>query len=341
MILYFLIFFLLAFFTLFKSEKNESWIFVITGILLFLLAAFRNSELDRDYLGYIEYYNAVINNSFSRIEPSFILISKMIDKLFDNNLLLFIIYAFLGVSLKFYAISKLTNLRLLSSLIYFSSFFLLFEMTQIRVGVATGLLLLSIVPIKERKLGLFLIIASLAFFFHYSAIVIFPLYFLKGDIINLKFYVILIPIAYLIYYLEVNLFFMTKIITIPLIQIKMDSYYYKASINNNINILNFVQLSRIVLAYLFLWKWQLITETNAFGIILIKIYVIALFIFVAFANVPTISSRVSEFLLIVEIILIPFLYIILKPKYLSHSVVIGIGLAFLSFSMFYTKLFTF
>jgi hypothetical protein len=341
LLLYFFIFILLALFSLYKNEQTKKVFFICSGLLLFLIAAFRSSGIDRDYFGYINYYNDVLHSSFSRVEPTFILITNIVNKIFSNNLYLFVIYALLGVFLKFYAINTLTSFRLLSVLVYFSGFFLLFEMTQIRAGVAAGLLLLCIQPIKERRLGLFLFLASLASLFHYSALVIFPLYFLKGNKLNALIYLLLIPFAYILYYSKFNLLVLPRVIPIPLIQIKLTTYLYKASLDSTINLFNFILISRCLLAYLFLWKWKLISETNTYSIILTKIYVIAIFIFVAFASIPAISSRISELLMIVEIILIPHLYIIMKPRYLSVSVVIGIAFAFLSFSLLYTKLLKF
>lgn len=341
MYIFFLIFFLLVFFSLIKNEKIELVLFVASGILLFFLAAFRKSGIDRDYYGYIEYFNDVLTRSFSIIEPSFILITNVINRLNGNYLHLFIIYALLGVFLKLYAINKLTHFRLLSVLIYFSSFFLLFEMTQIRAGVAAGLLLLCIIPIKERKLIQFLFLASLAFFFHYSAIVIFPLYFLNGNSLNRNIYIILIPISYLIYFLKFDVFFFTNYIPISLIQSKIESYKHYASLNNTINVFNFVHMSRCLLAYLFLWKWKFLAEANVYSVILIKIYIIALFIYVTFAQVPAISSRINELLIVVEIILMPLLTVVFKPIYISILFVFGIGLLFLSFTLFYTKLLNF
>jgi hypothetical protein len=128
---------------------------------------------------------------------------------------------------------------------------------------------------------------------------------------------LLIPFAYILYYSKFNILLLAREIPIPLVQIKLSTYLYWASLNKTINLFNYVHLSRCLLAFLFLWKWRLIAETNPYSIILTKIYVIAIFIFVAFANIPAISSRISELLMIVEIILIPYLIIILKPKYFS------------------------
>lgn len=341
MVFYFLIFFQIALFNLFK-KKQIKFAFIYCGILLFFIAAFRSSTVDQDYRGYIEYYENVLNQSFLGVEPTFIFIAYIVDTLLNNILYLFMIYAFLGVFLKFYAISQLTPFWIFSALIYFSHYFLLHEMTQIRLGVASGLLLLSIKPIEERKFGRFMILTLLAVSFHFSAIACFLLYLLKGHKFNTILYLMLIPFAYLIYFSNFDFTSLTDSLTIPiyLMQIKYDSYTYYATVDKTINLFNYVHLSRCLLACLLLWKWKLLAEKNSYSIIILKIYFLAIFIFIAFANTPAISSRISELMMVVEIILIPFLIYIFKQKNLATVMVMGIGFVFLSFALFYTKLLT-
>lgn len=337
--LYFLIFFLLVFSVLLENDKTRLFLYIGTGITLFLIAAFRDSEAFKDYTGYIEYYDSVLNTSFSNVEPSFILITHIVDNLFADHFYLFVIYAFLGIFLKFYAINKLTKLRLLSVLIYFSGYFFLFEMTQIRAGIAGALLLLCIKPIKEKKAAKFFLFATLAFFFHYSAIIIFPLYFLDPNKLNQRIYFALIPLAYILYFLKLDFLSFMDSVPIDLIRIKYMSYHSYANEDNKINLFNFLFLSRCLLAFLFLWKWKLLAEKNDYSSIMIKIYVIGLFIFITFAGIPGISSRTSELLTIVEIVLIPLVIYLFKEKYLALMMVVAIGFIFLNFYLFYGELF--
>lgn len=334
--LFFIVFIILWFNTNFISKtKLANTFFVLSGVLLFLIAGLRSDDVTLDYGGYIDYYNDVITDSFSRVEPSFILISQLVNYIFDDVLYLFIIYAFLGVSLKYIAINHLSNHKFHSIFIYFSYFFLLLEMTQIRVGVAAGFLLLCIRPIHERKIFQFLIFSLLAFFFHYSALVVLLLYFLKSEDINKKVYFSLIPLGYIIYFFDINLFFLLDFLQIDLIQIKRESY---STYDNDINLFNYVYLSRIILASLLLFNIKLIKEKNDYAILLIKIYFISLFIFSAFASIPGMSSRVSELLLIVEIILIPCLIYVFKNKVVANFVIFIIAFVHLYFSIFITKL---
>jgi hypothetical protein len=338
MLFYLIIFLLLTIFSLFKNEQTKKILFIFSGILLFSIAAFRGSN-DFDYEGYIGLYNkgALINKL--RIEPTFILISIFVKHVFNNVLFLFIIYAFLGVSLKFYAIKKMTAFYMLSVLIYFSNFFIFHEMTQIRVGVASALLLISLKPLLEKNFKAYFIIIIIAFLFHYSALIALPLYFLNGQKINVTLFALIIPVAYLLYFLNIHFAYLIDLIPIPEISFKFQQYRHLAVINNSkANLFNYLQLSRYFLAMIFLWKWQLLQEKNEFSILFIKIYIIAISLLVFLVDIPALGARASELLLPVEIILIPFLIYIIKQKQLGYAIVTSIALLFLYLSLLYSKL---
>lgn len=339
MLFYFFIFIIITLFCLYQNEKAKNIFFIISGLLLFFIAAFRGS-IDRDYQGYVTLFNEAATLNSIRIEPTFLVISFIVKLLFNNVLFLFIIYALLGVCLKFYAIKKLSDFCLLSVLIYFSNFYLLHEMTQIRVGVASALILISIKPLLDRNLKTFLFIITLAFLFHYSAIIALPLYFLNGRKINILLFALVIPVSYLFYFLNLQITFLIDLIPIPEVSTKFHQYKYLSSLHNAYvgNVFNYLQLSRCLLAFLFLWKWDLLQQNNKLSILLLKIYIIAISILVLLSDIPALGARASELLMPVEIILIPFLMYIIKQKQLAIILIIVIGLLFLSLNIFYTSL---
>jgi hypothetical protein len=336
---YFLIFLLIALFSLAKESRLKKILFICTGVLLFLIAAFRGN-IDHDYNGYVILYNKAILLTSLRIEPTFLLISFLIKHLFNNVLFLFIIYALLGVYLKFYAIKNLTEFWFLAVLIYFSNFYILHEMTQIRVGIASAFILLSIRPLLDRNFKSFLFLVTLAILFHYSAILALPLYFLKGSKINVLFFALIIPVVYLLYFLHMHITFLIDLIPIPEVSIKFHQYKYLSTLNNAHagNVFNYLQLSRCCLAFLFLWKWELLQQNNKYSILLLKIYIIAISILVLLSDIPAIGARASELIMPVEILLIPSLMYIIKQKQLATIFVIAIGLLFLSLNVFYSSL---
>ncbi|PHV33377.1 hypothetical protein CSQ94_08900 [Janthinobacterium sp. BJB312] len=334
---YFFLFTLIAVFSFSRNETSRVSFFAL-GILLFLFAAMRGEGVDRDYHGYLEYYDYVLESEFKNVEPTFILIASLADRLFSSSLMIFFVYAFLGVGIKLYAINQITPHRNLALLVYYSMFFMLLEMTQIRVGVAAGFLLLCIRPILKRNLRQFLLFSCLAFAFHYSAIIIFPLYFLTGSSTSLKKYAWLMPVGLIMYYIGIDIFSTLKMLPIDLIRLKIENYTELAYFDPDINFLNFPYVMRCCIAYVLYWHIDTLRRINPYISLLLKIYFLALFIFAAFASVPAISSRTSELLLIVEIVLLPNLVYLIKDRRMAIATIIGICFAYLFFLLFSTNL---
>jgi hypothetical protein len=339
MLIYFLIFLLIALLSLYRNDRTEKIFYVGVSLLLFLMAGFRGN-IDIDYQGYVTLFNKASNLTSIRIEPTFLIISYIAKHLFNNVLFLFLIYALIGVSLNFYAIKKLTDFCLLSVLVYFSNFYLLHEMTQIRVGVASALILLSIKPLLEKKLIPFLIIIAIAFTFHYSAILALPLYFLDGRKINVTLFVLIIPVSYLFYFLNIHLTSLIELIPIPEVSVKFLQYKNLALLNNAYkgNVFNILQLARCLFVYFLLWKWEILQQNNKYSILLIKIYIIAISILVLLSDIPGLGARASELLMPVEILLIPFLIYIFKQKQLATMSIIVIALTFMTVDIYYYSL---
>jgi hypothetical protein len=303
---------------------------------LVLIAGF-SGPISQDYNNYISSYNEVISGRY-RTDISFIVISKIVNLVFKNLFYLFLIYAILGVSLKINAIKKLSQFWFFSILIYFSYSFLLHEMTQIRAGVSSAFVLLSIPSIYEKKLKSFLLYAGAAIIFHYSALVLLPLYFLKGEKIQI-WYFFLIPIGYLLYFIHANIASLIQFINVDIISSKY-AEYKTLSGTHSINIFNALMLSRYVLCAILLWKWKFLREKNPYALILIKFYIISCFIFIALADIPGVAFRLSELLAIVEIILIPFIIYLFKIRLLGKLAVGMIGFFFLCLVLLYQKLVT-
>ena len=116
------------------------------------------------------------------------------------------------------------HLYFLSVLTYFSYFFLLHEMTQIRVGVASGIILLSVPDIYNRNAKAFAFKNILAILFHYSASVFLLFYFVDGKKINAKVYIGLILAAYLLHFAHVRLIDFLTLLPIEAFVSKIETY---------------------------------------------------------------------------------------------------------------------
>lgn len=330
----FLLFSLIAFLPI-GNKKFVEIILYCFGFILVLIAGFRGEGVDKDYINYLDYFK---DSDFHSVEPSFVIISRIIKLFTTNPTLLFVCFAAFGVSLKIKAIKQLSDVWLLCLVIYTSYFFILHEMTQIRAGVASAMLLLCIKPIYDRDWKRFLLFVFIAVLFHYSALIILPFWFLSRK--PRKAWLLLsIPIAYGIYFAHVNLI---ALLPIPGIKEKIEVYQELQDLGNDqwnkINVFNLLFLAKIAIFYFVLWKYDLISTYNKYTAILLKISCVSLASFLIFATMPIMAFRINELCGIVDIILIPSLFYAFKPRWFAKAVVIVIGLSLMSIILFYNKL---
>ena len=318
-------------------DSQSRWLYVAVGVALVLISALRPEGMDRDYSEYISHFNNY--DVVVMLEPTFKAIAWFVHSFLGSNpVFLFAIYAILGVSLKLVAIRELSNVALLSVAIYISQFFILHEMTQIRAGVASALLLLTIKPLYERNWWRFLLLALCATVFHFSGVVLFVLWLISPRH-RLKMYMFFIPTAIALSLMGVDIL---GLIPIPYLSAKIELYQnireYTDSTHNHINLFNSVYLLRLVLCYLLFWAAPTLSKYNRYYTLLLKIYTLSLTALPLFATLPVVAYRVYEMLGVVEIILIPTLVYLIRPKSAAYMTVVGYGFCQLMLSIFYNKL---
>jgi len=308
-----------------RGYDAKNFIFILIWILLIIAAGFRGGWAD--YTNYISRYYRVNANIEVLTEPSFTIIARFAHFIFGDPLAMFVIFAILGVSLKLIAIRQFTDLWFLSLLIYLVHFYVLHETIQMRVGVSCGFMLLSIKPIYDRNFKRFLLFFICAFLFHYTAALMFPIWFFTKKPQKLLF-ALVIPAGIAIYLLGINL--ITSAIPYEPIREKVEIYQLLQGTGrswmDNIKVFNILYIIRIIIFYLLLWKADLLQERNKYFSIMLKIYSVGLFTFPALAIMPVMAYRVSEFFVVVEIILIPMLVYIVKPYRLAIPLILIYGL---------------
>lgn len=323
-----------------RLGKIRWYVYASLGILLIVLTATRPLGMDNDAENYEQYflhYDDPINEML--VEYSFRLASKWLYHLFGDVHSIFLLYAILGISIKFVAIKKLTPLVLLAVVIYMGNYFILHEFTQIRAGVASSIMLFTIKPLGDGRrwhaLGLMLI----AIFFHYSSLLMLPLLFLtnqdmKGQ--QRAIWALLVPAGYAIYMLQISI----TALPIPYIGDKLEIYQElkDKGFFDDINVFNLVFLVHIVIYLYLLYMFDIIKEHNPYFPIMIKMMGLSIFSFVTLSALPVLAFRISEIYGIVEIILFTNIYYTVKPGWLSKCIVMTIGIAMFCINVFYNEL---
>jgi hypothetical protein len=336
MVVYFLIYFLLLFVAIYYYDEPVKLYLIPLGFFLVLFAGLRGEAVSSDYSTYAEYFDLVTHtNTISEltfVEPSFVIFSR----LFFNVRGVIVVYALLSVIIKLKALEKLTPFIYYSIALWFSHFFLVLEMNQIRAGLAIGILMLGFPYVIEKKFAKYLLIVVAATLVHYSAVVFLPFYFINTKKIN-AVYFFLIPASYLINALGYGLVEIISWVNVSVIQDKIEAYnlLYSLGSYTKINVYNPVVILRIVVIYLFLFNWKLLEEKNAYFVVLLKAYVMAIVFMLLFASLPVFGLRTSDLFGMVEIILLPFLFYLFKEKYLVLLFLTIFGLLIMSLDLYY------
>jgi hypothetical protein len=293
----------------FKDKRSIALLLVI-GVVLIFVAGFRPVGIDRDSLNYASVLQFPLGEiSLLANEPFFLIIIFVNHVLFGAEpRTFFLIFAMLGVSWKLFAINKVGTFPVLSVVTYVFLYFVLHEMTQIRVGVAAAIFLTAIPDIFNKNKRGFVLKTLLAACFHYSAVMMIPLYFLEGRKFN-KIAYLALPVVGLVCAAATS-------VTLPmvafLIGLLPESISYKLNIyvlflteddQSHITLFNPYYVSLTLLYVLLVANYRLLK--GDYDILLLKIFGFALLAYFALSFVPVFSFRVAEFLGVVLVILIP------------------------------------
>jgi hypothetical protein len=320
----FLVFSISLFLTNLRT-KYKNLIFILLILVLILTAGLRIPNSDRDYQNYITLFDSAPDIN---IEPSFILISIFVKSIFGNTpIILFIIFSFVSIGIKYFALKRITELWFISIFLYFSYYFILHDLTQIRAGVAASLLFLLLPTIYNRNPLQFIFISVLAISFHYSAFIFLFLWFFKQGLNN-KILYLLIPLGYLFHYFSLDVF-----LNLPFESINSKLNIYKAlqdgdSERRKINVFNFYLLFKIFIYYLLLFKINYLNSINKYSKLIISIYGFSIFLFLFFSKLPIVSFRIYELLGVIEIVSLTFIYYLFSLKIIPLFFYLVVGILY-------------
>lgn len=277
-----------------KSKR----IYIIIGILLVIIAGFRDGLLFADYSGYLESIRDVDD---SRMEMSFKLISKVVDALGLSSVFVFLMYAILGVSIKMKAILKWGSPVWLSLMIYVAHLYLAEECAAIRIGVATGFVLLSILELCNKRYWKWLLYTLIAIFFHNSALLSLLIPLIIKIPVKFSYTLLLLLLAYLVPALGVTLDMLLGFFDMDW----LGFYSHYILTENVVSIYNFSQMLYCVLALYIVKNIESFRKMNKYSGELVIIYIFSLLVLPVFHTVPVFAYRSAHIFACVEIVLFP------------------------------------
>ena len=321
--------------------KYKLPLYLLIGMSLILLAGLREVGIDPDSLNYEETYRNYFNSGAQEnVEYSYTLLSMILNLITDDVHILFLFYAFWGLTLKFVGFRKYSTMWFLPIVVYMAYYYELHEVTQIRTGILSGCLLLAIKPIAEGKKKLALTILLIGSFFHISGLLLLPLIFLSNKPMTKKEKIIwgsLIPLSYLFYFTGANFIVSTNL---PYIGDKLALYQKgveKGLLTVSVNVFSPMQMFSVMLYYYLLYFHDTIIKFNKYFVVMMKIFTLGLFCFATFAILPVMAQRVCYLFCIVNVILYTNICYTIKQKWIGISIVSLISLIILNYGLGYIE----
>jgi len=323
--------------------KYKSMAYILIGMLMVLFAGLRPVGFDRDSQNYESLFlHPDSKISGLSVEPFFLMICRCLYVVLPDVQILFILFAFFGVVMKFIAIKRLTPLFFLPIIIYIGNFYLLHDITQIRAGIVSGLFLLSIKPLSEGKKIKFLLYILVGVLFHYSALALLPLMILNNNVISKKVKIMLsciIPVCLFFYFADLDLL---TTIPIPYITDKVEAYKALSEYSlDKESILNPFPLIKMAVFLYLLYFSETIEEYVPSIYLLIKILGCSLIAYFALSSVKIVSMRISELYGIIELVAYPCIVYTIRPYIVGRCIVCVIAMIEIYFNLIQWKILDF
>jgi hypothetical protein len=282
-------------------------------LLLTLISGLRGN-IDGDYNSYLEMYNTInkYNNEYI-VEPGYAFINTFFYKfgLSFQGLIFFI--ALVCIPPKVILINKYSDNFLISILIYFCTFYFLFDFTQIRQGCAVTFFILSLRYITEKSFIKYFICILIAASFHVASLVLLPMYFflnIKYSKLILYFILFLCTTISLLQYKFLLLNYFLQLEDINQVYLNKANYY------NSSETFSFLSIKQILVSFSLVFIKDKLNDTKL-GLknLFINIYIFGILITTIFNQASEISFRLKWFFLWSECIVVIYILNFLITKY--------------------------
>lgn len=298
----------------YELKPFSSNLFLILSIIVLgFFAGLRGPEVARDYASYQNVFDLIYQLSgrndgvlLSVIEPGFAAIVLLFRSIFQLNyvLPLMLFFAFSTVLLKVISIKKLSINPYLVILFYYSHFFLLHEMTQVRIGFASAFFFVGLIfYLKGNKL-VYIILILLATLFHYSAIMYLLLLLFDSKRFYKPVYIAILVASIVLGFLRIPLLNYLGNFDPATISGKLSHYasLVESGKAEDINVFNVLYLLNISSCFYFIFfiSSKNLIENKAL-LLFLKCNVISIFLLSFLSGIPSFAFRFSELFGLVSI----------------------------------------
>jgi hypothetical protein len=322
-ILYFIFLAILAIQYQFTPFKSDILLSIIVIVLAFL-AGFQDISVSKDYQNYQNVFDDIYQITgdgyyyLLAFEPGFVAIVVFFRKLFATNygMAIMIFYGLTSLTLKVFTINRLSINPYLTILFYYSYLFMILEMTQIRIGLASSIFLISLFSFLNGKRGTFLGLILLATCFHYSAIFYLLILIFNIDKLNKNLYVGILILSIILGAIKLPVLNLLGSLDFSSVSTKLTTYI-EISKNGSIavNVFNSLNILNILCCFyllVFVKNDEIIKDKRL--ILFLKCNILSIFSLSILAGAPAFAMRFNQLFGIVQIFLFGYLLKYLPAK---------------------------
>lgn len=320
------------------QPNHKKVIYWVTCILLIIMAGTREVGLDLDSEEYEKsYLNPYNDTILDRVEFTYIFIARTFNTFTRDVHPLFMVYALLGVLLKFIAFPRYSNSWLVIVFMYISFYYELHETCQIRAGVLSGCMLLAVPCIAEGQRWKAFLWIVLGTCFHMSGLILLPLLFLGNKPLGRYWKVALalsIPFSYVFAGLNLGLEIASEL---PYIGSKLVLYTELEEKGNvqvsALDIFGPLHLLMVMLFYYLLYFADTLTEKSRYFPLMLKILATAMVSYAVFSFIPVMADRMGSMYRAISIVLLPSIIYTLLPKWCGIILLMLISFILFNFAI--------
>lgn len=324
--------FLLAFLNMSKEFNNNVITKVVFSFFLIFLSLFAGLRKDTgfDYYSYERiFFSSEYRNLFGgSVEPGYILLNRLILKLFGSYHVLLTILAFISTLLIMRFIYRYSPYKILSLYFYVAVYFVGGITGQMRQAFAMSILTLAFRYVEERRFWPFISIVFLASLFHVSSLVFLIFYFIYPVRITKKRIISFILISIVLGSIDLMRFLIPIIELLPKYSLITSFLGYIDSRHVKSLMFSAGFFERLLAIFLVLIYFDNLINKYRNSKLLIWSYILGSSIYFFFIEYQIFARRLSSYFKIVDIILLTMIIGTVKNKYLKLVV-------FVIFSMLY------
>ena len=170
-------------------KRQRQYLIVFFSLLGFIISITQVFGLSRDYFNYAEFFDMVRKSQLdifvsSRFEPGFIIFSLIFVKILNSNITVYSCFVVIAMLLKgwvinYYSVSH--KIFFVAAVFYFARYFPLHELTQLRLAIGIGLILVAAIFYWEKNALAGTLVCAAALLFHVSVAAIIPAIFLYSS----------------------------------------------------------------------------------------------------------------------------------------------------------------